>query len=666
MPNAAYTDTVQKVYIAYYGRAADPAGLAYWEDQLAANGGDLASIMNLFGTSTEATALFGNLTNTIKVNTLYSQIFGRDADEVGLKYYSTQLSAGNMTGISIAQNILDGATGSDSNIITNKLAVAKAFTAAIDSDEKLYAYAGDAAASSARDMLAKVNALTNIELFDLSATVNTLVSMAADALASSLAIAEPIKTAAFDAASIDYYNAVDTFNIAAETAAASKLAAQTAAKTVADVELSTASQTAAALAVKDAIAASAAALNAANAASKLAATSSATSSVVDDLIAAKAITQTAISTAGVTTAASNVAAIKITAEAALEAALEIAESIKTAAFDAAYVNYNTADAIFNAAFASAFASKAATKTAADAYAGAQTLIVTASGGNYIISSQANKYLTFKSGFTYTFDLSDKSLGAHPLGISKVFDGTLGNYGSKYSTGVTVTGTPGELGASLAVEVTASTPAKLYYYCPNHTGMGALIGVSQYNSKDVALSKAFQSAAVIAVADAAAVTAAALATAITAEILVTSAAATLTFADDEIASKALSETSGVTTSAATAAFSAARMKTNADAANASSKVGANSSNSSISYYSNVITDVSQSELITTQSDLDNGSESLIVSHQSNDFSVTIGLSMLMAHDRLFIPEAKESNASIGTNALELVGSQNTEVPISYDI
>ena len=79
MANAAYTDTVQKVYIAYYGRAADPVGLAYWENQLTANNGDLASIMNSFGTSPEATTLFGSLTNTIKVNKLYTQIFGRDA-----------------------------------------------------------------------------------------------------------------------------------------------------------------------------------------------------------------------------------------------------------------------------------------------------------------------------------------------------------------------------------------------------------------------------------------------------------------------------------------------------------------------------------------------------------------------------------------------------------
>ena len=34
----AYTDQVQKVYIAYYGRAADPVGLAYWAAKVETDG----------------------------------------------------------------------------------------------------------------------------------------------------------------------------------------------------------------------------------------------------------------------------------------------------------------------------------------------------------------------------------------------------------------------------------------------------------------------------------------------------------------------------------------------------------------------------------------------------------------------------------------------------
>ena len=178
MANAAYTDTVQKVYIAYYGRAADPVGLAYWEDQLTANNGDLAAIMGSFGASAEATTLYGSLTNTAKVNALYQQSFGRDADFDGLMYYAGQLTAGTMTAVSIAQNIYDGASGSDATILTNKLVVAKAYTAAIDTAGEVVAYSGTVAAESARILLSTVDAATVTESFDVATSVASIVSTA--------------------------------------------------------------------------------------------------------------------------------------------------------------------------------------------------------------------------------------------------------------------------------------------------------------------------------------------------------------------------------------------------------------------------------------------------------------------------------------------------------
>ena len=171
-----HTDTVQKVFIAYYGRAADPVGLRYWEAQLESSGGNLASIMNSFGNSLEATTLFGSLNSTAKINMLYQQMFGRDADFAGLMYYSQQLTAGTMTAASIAQNVLDGASGTDSTIITNKLAVAKAFTTAIDTATEIASYAGDVAAAAVRTMLSTVNETTLSAYFDVATTINGLVS----------------------------------------------------------------------------------------------------------------------------------------------------------------------------------------------------------------------------------------------------------------------------------------------------------------------------------------------------------------------------------------------------------------------------------------------------------------------------------------------------------
>ena len=50
---AVYSDDVQKIYIAYYGRPADAVDLAFWESQLEATGGNLSAIIGSFGASSE-------------------------------------------------------------------------------------------------------------------------------------------------------------------------------------------------------------------------------------------------------------------------------------------------------------------------------------------------------------------------------------------------------------------------------------------------------------------------------------------------------------------------------------------------------------------------------------------------------------------------------------
>jgi hypothetical protein len=178
----AYTDQVQKVYIAYYGRAADPVGLAYWAGKVETDG--LAGIMANFGASAEATTLYGSLTSdTAKVNALYQQSFGRDADFAGLMYYAGQLSAGTMTAVTIAQNIFDGASGADATLLANKLVVAKAYTAAIDTAGEVVAYSGTVAATAARTLLSTVDADTVTASFDVATSVAGIVSTATSAVA---------------------------------------------------------------------------------------------------------------------------------------------------------------------------------------------------------------------------------------------------------------------------------------------------------------------------------------------------------------------------------------------------------------------------------------------------------------------------------------------------
>jgi hypothetical protein len=98
----------------------------------------------------------------------------------------------------------------------------------------------------------------------------------------------------------------------------------------------------------------------------------------------------------------------------------------------------------------------------------------------VVSDSGNKYrfndfgtsavtLDLQEGGVYTFDQSDSSNSGHPLRFSTTSNGTHGG-GTEYTTGVVVTGTPGNAGAKTVITVAASAPT-LYYYCTQHSGMG---------------------------------------------------------------------------------------------------------------------------------------------------------------------------------------------------
>ena len=114
---------------------------------------------------------------------------------------------------------------------------------------------------------------------------------------------------------------------------------------------------------------------------------------------------------------------------------------------------------------------------ADALEDERTFTVTASGGAYFIDGVSKPALSLHKGWTYTFDLSSNTLGAHPLRFS--------SGGSAYNTGVTVTGTQGTSGAKVQLVVPESQPTTFAYYCTNHSGMGNSITVVEDPIKAVA-------------------------------------------------------------------------------------------------------------------------------------------------------------------------------------
>ena len=69
----------------------------------------------------------------------------------------------------------------------------------------------------------------------------------------------------------------------------------------------------------------------------------------------------------------------------------------------------------------------------------------------------NKRLKLLRGSTYTFDVSDPALGTHPLKF------TADSGSTEYTSGITLTGTQGQSGASLQFVVDSGTPNNLNYF-----------------------------------------------------------------------------------------------------------------------------------------------------------------------------------------------------------
>ena len=148
--------TIQGVYIALFGRPADPTGLAYF-NSVTDNGANLDAIGDLAGTA-EYQDRFAGMTNAQIVNSIYQSLFGRDAELAGLTFFVNGLEDGTYNINNIAIAILDGAQGSDADILANKEAAANKFTAAIDTSEEFLAYQGYDAAAAGRAFLADVTA----------------------------------------------------------------------------------------------------------------------------------------------------------------------------------------------------------------------------------------------------------------------------------------------------------------------------------------------------------------------------------------------------------------------------------------------------------------------------------------------------------------------------
>lgn len=146
--------SIQGIYLALFGRPADPAGLAYF-NKVTNNGSDLSKIGDLAETA-EYKSRFAGKSNDEIVNSIYKSLFGRDAEPEGLAFFSNGLKNGTFTINNIAISILDGAQGSDKTTIDGKVAAADIFTSHLDLSIEIAAYNGNSAAQLGRDYISSI------------------------------------------------------------------------------------------------------------------------------------------------------------------------------------------------------------------------------------------------------------------------------------------------------------------------------------------------------------------------------------------------------------------------------------------------------------------------------------------------------------------------------
>jgi len=155
-----YIDEVQMLYVAYYQRPADPAGLRYWA-QVIDNQGIQAAV-NGFVNSPEAQSLYSSYYQTGDIagliTAVYQAAFNRTPEPDGLDYWTKVYNNGWATLGTIVWEIVNGARNQDLITLQNKLESAMNFTNALDPDGDYLppyqaTYAGDADAAAGRAFL---------------------------------------------------------------------------------------------------------------------------------------------------------------------------------------------------------------------------------------------------------------------------------------------------------------------------------------------------------------------------------------------------------------------------------------------------------------------------------------------------------------------------------
>ena len=141
MANATSTQ-LQELYVAYFGRPADPTGLDYWTS----SGVSQAYFASIMHAQPEFQHAYGSYNTENQVNQIYRNLFNREADVAGLTYWSNQINNDVLQLAEIATHLIwavkhNPGSEDDLTALNNRTAAAVAFTAEVKgSTECILAY----------------------------------------------------------------------------------------------------------------------------------------------------------------------------------------------------------------------------------------------------------------------------------------------------------------------------------------------------------------------------------------------------------------------------------------------------------------------------------------------------------------------------------------------
>jgi len=190
MANATSTE-LQELYIAYFGRAADPTGLDYWTEK----GTTASAFAATQHAQPEFKDRYGSLSTEAQVNQIYKNLFDREADVDGLTYWTQQINLGNLELADIAVDLIwaaknNSGSSADKTALENRTNAAVAYTAEVKkSTSAILAYAPendgkDADAdwvsgdniTEAVSYLSGIDGTTTYTAAGITASVNTIVA----------------------------------------------------------------------------------------------------------------------------------------------------------------------------------------------------------------------------------------------------------------------------------------------------------------------------------------------------------------------------------------------------------------------------------------------------------------------------------------------------------